>query len=856
MKRAWIVIAALAALAAGTSAVRAKVGHSAAPSLFIVDDSSSMAEVAGDSSRPTASRWNLVQEAYPRWIENLGAGVPAGVVSVGGSCGGPARLRLPVGSERGQVAVALNTMGPDGNTNLNAVLESAPALFPAGAGEKRIVLLSDGLNTCEPFTSTCDVARELHSKYNIAVDVVRFPTEPSAESEFRCIAAVSGGSYSAVSSLSDLMGVLPSFNLMPLVALVSGIATLAAAARVLYRHTVHVLHSEASSALSAAIVLFFSGVLALYLTLFAGQGWVATLAGLATAIFVVLALSRSARSSHSHFQSGRWASFALLALLGLSRDARAQALPASCHPQGNGTPRFHHILAIDVSGSVLGSLKQMKRLLACYAASYTTSGEEITLIAFAFDKQGGVRELRTFTVPANGSTDELNLILDDLAIQNPHETRTYYRPLADFLNGFLEKVRLSPVILVVSDGRSDGFADARNGLVSFREIPFASFAKRGLYRAPGVTGWQVAIQGGEGLDLTALFQRPIPDDPSALDLPLGPVLTPCLIDPEMRFKSAPELSLRPDWNPFHNIVHGVFRIQIHNECVTRLRSFTVEMRRGDDTIEIGKISSMPVDVTERSIDFPLTLAASGAEISDGSVQIRLHQGNGTRMVYPESGASVIRIVEVPYWQAYGLYWSAGLLLLIGTAILILRGKHAQQRRLDNEPETLETAGDGSITLLPGRSYGIGRGCPVHVPLAPAGAVIASITRGTRRGVFSVRPEPGYRVLIEGQESDAFDCFRAGMRLEVQQLKDGARFEVPLYACSLPARKSGRGATPRRRVRSLDAEFPEFDTASFPDLTVDSRHAFRASGGAGLDSAPAASSLGPESDKVNSQSYLI
>ncbi|WTW97399.1 VWA domain-containing protein [Streptomycetaceae bacterium NBC_01309] len=62
-------------------------------------------------------------------------------------------------------------------------------------GKRRIVLVSDGEDTCAP-PPPCDVARELKAQgIDLAVDVVGFKTSGAARDQLKCIAQVSGGVY-------------------------------------------------------------------------------------------------------------------------------------------------------------------------------------------------------------------------------------------------------------------------------------------------------------------------------------------------------------------------------------------------------------------------------------------------------------------------------------------------------------------------------------------------------------------------------------------------------------------------------------------------------------------------------------
>ncbi|MFE9121310.1 VWA domain-containing protein [Streptomyces sp. NPDC007172] len=63
------------------------------------------------------------------------------------------------------------------------------------SGKRRIILVSDGEDTCAP-PPPCDVARELKAQgVDLAVDVVGFRTPTETRTHLKCIADVTGGSY-------------------------------------------------------------------------------------------------------------------------------------------------------------------------------------------------------------------------------------------------------------------------------------------------------------------------------------------------------------------------------------------------------------------------------------------------------------------------------------------------------------------------------------------------------------------------------------------------------------------------------------------------------------------------------------
>ncbi|MEV5970387.1 hypothetical protein [Streptomyces sp. NPDC051921] len=72
------------------------------------------------------------------------------------------------------------------------------------SGERHIVLISDGDDTCAP-PPPCEVARELKAQgIGLAVDVVGFRTPSAARAQLKCIADVTGGSYADAGDADSL----------------------------------------------------------------------------------------------------------------------------------------------------------------------------------------------------------------------------------------------------------------------------------------------------------------------------------------------------------------------------------------------------------------------------------------------------------------------------------------------------------------------------------------------------------------------------------------------------------------------------------------------------------------------------
>lgn len=311
-------------LATGTMCRAAQDTHRTPPPeaeqvLFLIDNSSSMDERGFDPAEPFATRWEIARKVFPRWLERIESTVLVGAVSVGGACGSPPSIDLPVGSDRSRVAEVFNATSPNGATNLNAVLKNTPSYFSKGTqGKKRIILLSDGMNTCEPKESTCEIVRQLYKDHGIIVDVVAWVTDPQMISEFQCVAAATGGTFFAPATIREFIHIpLFPFNPWRYVLLVLGLLTLILASQILYRHSYHVLQWDSRRSVLGATLLFLVGALTLYLVLFAGAGLVSAALG-AVLLAATLTMVRKGEGVAGTVGSGRsqrWDLMILPALL-------------------------------------------------------------------------------------------------------------------------------------------------------------------------------------------------------------------------------------------------------------------------------------------------------------------------------------------------------------------------------------------------------------------------------------------------------------------------------------------------------------------------------------------------------------
>ena len=758
--------------------------------LFIIDDSSSMTSIGADQERPKYSRWAILQEVYPAWMSRLSSSTLTGALSVGGECGEPPRIRIPLTLDKDAVTRALNHATPVGATNLNAALQNAPALFdPNIQGGKRIVLLSDGLNNCSPQVSTCQIAMDLFSKHNIVIDVVAWITEPGMEKELRCAAEATGGTFIAPKGLAAWKNIpLPAMNPWRYIIMTMGFLTLVSAARILYRHIFHVLRWSPGHAVLCGGFLLVFGTLAIFLVLFTTATYQTAGLGLVLVIMLCFLLGREQKNATfppSSWTVGMMLFFLYGPLTPLAQAIEVQSLNGFNSTASAGQTLHHHFLILDASGSVKREFPHMKTLIGHYAELYVKPGEEITLATFGNDESGSVKEISTFVVPEYSPTATLMYLLGGLEIKHANKTRTFFKPIADFLNKRLKDVRLEPVVVVISDGSSDGLAvngQSIDGL-PFIEIPFDRLGKRGIYSAPGVTGWKVAVDGGNDLDLGQLFRRPIqlPQRQKAgLSSSTPPAIDPCLLDPSMLMETEENIVLTPSWNPFSAKRRGVLTIWVRNACVNRFREFRVEIRNGKQTLQVGSVGSTLIGTEKMSFSFPIMWEGLQTTGDNAVVQLVLNQGPTSRMIYP-SNASSIPIVTPTYMGIYGIWLIMVACILSVMAVVVTASVRRYYSRKQNRPGVLGVLGGSMIQVLKNQAVSIGgNGCQIVVPGVPDKLQLASIEwTGSGEPLFVIPSQP-VKCRINGMEVVGSGKLAIGSPIQFMA-PDGAIFNITLIS---------------------------------------------------------------------------
>lgn len=183
---------------------------------LVLDVSGSMRarDIDGKSRMAAAKQaFNEVLDATPEDVElgirTLGANYHGDDRKTG--CKDTEQL-YPVGPlDRRDAKTAVATLSPTGWTPIGPALLKAADDLEGGEGSRRIVLISDGEDTCQPL-DPCEVAREIAAKgVNLTVDTLGLVPNTKMRAQLSCIAEATGGTYTSVrhtDELSDRVGQL------------------------------------------------------------------------------------------------------------------------------------------------------------------------------------------------------------------------------------------------------------------------------------------------------------------------------------------------------------------------------------------------------------------------------------------------------------------------------------------------------------------------------------------------------------------------------------------------------------------------------------------------------------------------
>ncbi|WP_151480168.1 VWA domain-containing protein [Streptomyces albicerus] len=215
--RQRLAVGACALLAALTAGIALPAGAFAgeptgddAPKVdLVLDVSGSMRarDIDGQTRMAAAKQaFNEVLDATPEEVQlgirTLGANYPGDDRKTG--CKDTEQL-YPVGPlDRTEAKTAVATLSPTGWTPIGPALLKAADDLEGGEGSRRIVLISDGEDTCAPL-DPCEVAREIAAKgIGLTIDTLGLVPNIKMRQQLSCIAEATGGTYTSVEHTEEL----------------------------------------------------------------------------------------------------------------------------------------------------------------------------------------------------------------------------------------------------------------------------------------------------------------------------------------------------------------------------------------------------------------------------------------------------------------------------------------------------------------------------------------------------------------------------------------------------------------------------------------------------------------------------
>ncbi|MBT2364178.1 VWA domain-containing protein [Streptomyces sp. ISL-10] len=208
---ACALLAALAAglLPAGPAAAGEPVAKEPPKVELVLDVSGSMRarDIDGKSRMAAAKQaFNEVLDAVPQEVE-------LGIRTLGADYAGDDRKRgckdtrqlYPVGPlDRTEAKTAIGTLAPTGWTPIGPALLGAADDLEGGDATRRIVLITDGEDTCAPL-DPCEVAREIAAKgIHLVIDTLGLVPDAKTRAQLSCIAEATGGTYTSVRHTDEL----------------------------------------------------------------------------------------------------------------------------------------------------------------------------------------------------------------------------------------------------------------------------------------------------------------------------------------------------------------------------------------------------------------------------------------------------------------------------------------------------------------------------------------------------------------------------------------------------------------------------------------------------------------------------
>lgn len=212
-RRLIAVLLGLFAIASPIGAAPAQADETAPtepPKVELVLDVSGSMRAADVGGR---TRISVAQQAFNDVVDALPAETHLGIRVLGATYGGKDKAvackdtqqLVPVGPmDQAAAKEAIATLRPTGYTPVGLALREAAKDLGSGETTRRIVLITDGEDTCAP-PDPCQVARELAATgMHLVVDTLGLIPDEKVRKQLLCIATATGGSYFAAQNTEEM----------------------------------------------------------------------------------------------------------------------------------------------------------------------------------------------------------------------------------------------------------------------------------------------------------------------------------------------------------------------------------------------------------------------------------------------------------------------------------------------------------------------------------------------------------------------------------------------------------------------------------------------------------------------------
>ncbi len=172
-------------------------------SILVLDASGSMwGQIDG------ITKIEIAREVVGNLLEELPAENELGLTVYGhrrkGDCSDIETLIAPAAGQNAAIAAAVNAVNPRGKTPMTAAVVAAAEALRFTEERATVILVSDGIETCEP--DPCAIARTLEETgVDFTAHVVGFDvSDPEALAQMQCLADETGGTFTTAANAEEL----------------------------------------------------------------------------------------------------------------------------------------------------------------------------------------------------------------------------------------------------------------------------------------------------------------------------------------------------------------------------------------------------------------------------------------------------------------------------------------------------------------------------------------------------------------------------------------------------------------------------------------------------------------------------